>query len=782
MTKRSSRLFVRTFNQLFIVVVLLMAVSLMVAQQPPLDLVHPRLFFTDRDILTLRQRAQTTHRDIWLPIQTAAEQIAGEMPPDQPPSAADEDFYRGAGDRAMLLAFACVINDSYCSPAVRHLTALAGWATWDQADQVGLGLAHMLQGSALAYDWLYPLLSAQEQTVVSQTLAHWAERMYNASRAPRYEPEMNNWWRRSYFQNQYFINNSALGLASLALNDSESEAPAAWLQHAERQLATGRDVLNAIGDGTWHESIPYQNYLLTLSMPFLVNLERIAGTDLVPHDYLRQYVEWRLYNLLSNGAFILSYGDFEWWWGNGFEPQNVLRYIAGSDQNGTAEWLAQQIVASTPRQPDKDHAPWYVLEFLYYDAAVPAEPPTQQDNTQTFADLGAVVWRTGWDPNSLVFALKSGPSGGRFAHESFIGGISPWDPPCTATGCQLNIGHDHDDTGGFYLYRDGQWLIPETVVYADPSTHFHNTILIDGQGQYRPPTADFIEDAADLTYNDASVDHNASTMNFSYVSTEFTERFQIAGLDSVRRQVLFVRPGYLVMVDYLAADRAHAYESRIHFGGDLAFDQGWIRSTLPDEQAIGVAILNPELMQVTFGYDGFNYASIRPAEPAQETTIATVILPTFASQWQKRPQVSIVDDNGDALAIRLDFVDCSECADTLLLRRSADALGTSTVASYEFDGRAAYIRRSADGAPESLFISGGTRLIDQGRDQLLFSGTRRTNGLEIDYLGSLLVLSGDLQASASLFAPGVEIVVLNGQRVGFVTDENHITINPEAKP
>jgi hypothetical protein len=774
-------LFVRTLNQLFIVIVLLLAVSLIVAQEPPLETTHPRLFFTNRDLQTLQQRAQTTHHDIWLPIQTAAEQIAGEIPPEQPPAAADEDFFRGAGDRAMLLAFACVISDSYCSPAMRHLIALSGWTTWDQEDQAGLGLAHMLQGSALAYDWLYPLLSAQEQTTVSQALAHWSERMYNASRAERYVPEWNNWWRKSYFQNQYFINNSALGLASLALSDALPEASAVWLAQAEGQMMTGRNVLEATADGTWHESIPYQNYLLTLSLPFLVNLERITGTDLMPHVYLQQYVDWRLYNLLSNGEFILGYGDFEWWWANGFEPQNVLRYIAGTQQDGTAEWLAQQILASAPRQPDKDHAPWYVLEFLYYDAAVMAEPPTQQANAQTFDDLGAVVWRTGWDPNSIVFALKSGSSGGRFAHESFISGIAPWDPACTVTGCQLNIGHDHDDAGGIYLYRAGQWLIPETVSYADPATHFHNTFLIDGQGQYRPATADFIEDAADLAYNDASIDRHSSTMNFSYVSANLTERYRIADLRTVTRQVMFVRPGYLVMVDHLAADSAHSYESRLHFGGDLAFDQGWIRSTLPDGQEIGVAILNPESMQVTFGYDGFNLASIRPAQSAAETTLAAVIFPTFASQWEQRPQVSIIADDGDALAISVDLLECSQCADTILLRRITGSTGTASFGPYAFDGHAGYIRRGADGAFESLFISGGTRLVDTEQEQVLFSGLRRTSGLEVDYLGSLLVLSGDLQASATLYAPGVEIVLLNGQRIGFVADEDHITVNPEAQ-
>ena len=77
---------------------------------------HPRILFSVDDIPALRARAETTHREIWLPIQEYADSLLDSAPPSSSPSDGDLDAYRNAGDQLIVLAFACVITgeERYC--------------------------------------------------------------------------------------------------------------------------------------------------------------------------------------------------------------------------------------------------------------------------------------------------------------------------------------------------------------------------------------------------------------------------------------------------------------------------------------------------------------------------------------------------------------------------------------------------------------------------------------------------------------------------------------------
>ncbi|MCB0185175.1 MAG: DUF4962 domain-containing protein, partial [Caldilineaceae bacterium] len=428
-------------------------------------------------------------------------------------------------------------------------------------------------GNSLAYDWLYSRLTSEERQRVRVSLGQWAQAMYEASTAPSYNDGWDNWWRKSYVQNHFWTNNSALGMAGLALL-GEDERADVWVAHAKAQLIHVRDLLNAINDGSWHEGIHYQSYGLTMMLPFLVNLRALDGTDLIPHTYLRNYPAWRLYNYLPGTTqFILAYANFDWSWGNAYSPQNLLRFAAAEYGDGSAEWMAQQLDSAGGRGANVYNTPWHVLEFLYYDATVAAQPPSDVTQAHLFPDLEAVIWRTGWGEEDLVFGFKSGAYGGRFGFNSFTQGAYPWPVPCPETGCQLNTDHDHDDTNGFYIYQGGQWLAPESEGYRRTATSLHNTLLIDGQGQYRPAWERFGHHPEDYLASDGFLQQTADTTNFNYVVGDATRRYkQIDGIEAVTRHVVFVRPGYFLLLDHVAAATPHTYEWISHFGGAVTVD------------------------------------------------------------------------------------------------------------------------------------------------------------------------------------------------------------------
>ena len=820
------------------------------AAQAPLA--HPRLFFTAEDIPRLREMAATTHNDIWLPIREYAQSLVGSLPPDSS-SGQDLSFFRNYGDQLTTLAFACVIEDSpdLCDLAIDFLIAPSGWDQWGESNQRGLGLAHMLAGSAFGYDWLYDQMTPDQQNTVRINLATWTQRMYEAS-SGTYQAGWNNWWRKSYLQNFYWITNSALGLAGLALLDDLDDplqvqcavsAPTnvnvrtgpgtnytiaevipagqtrypigqmmgedgylwwkldeqrwvrsdvvranegcaglnmdaqTWIDHAAEQMTIAQFFLNGIGDGTWHESMTYQSYLLVFSLPFLINLREIQGVDLLPATYLQNYAPWRLYNYLSGSIeFLMGFGDFERTWGNSFIPQVLLRFIASEYGDSYAAWTAEKITAADGRNANINSAPWYVYEFFTYNPDVIPRPPFDLPLSQTFPDLEGVIWRTGWDSDALVFGFKTGAYGGRFAFESFLAGDHPWKAPCAISHCSLNTEHDHDDTNTFYLYRAGTWLAPETEGVGNYDTSFHNTLLIDGQGQYRPPEERYGEYPEDLAGSDGVLEATASAPHFDYLAANATRRYrQIDGIEDVTRYVVFVRPDYFVMVDNLQAASPKYYEWVLHFGEEVRIEGQRVRGIASDGQVLDVGIVAPNPAVIVSGNDGRPYVHIGASRLAADLRFVNLLYPADSEASAGNPSATLLADDGTVVVVRIESHTGSEHVDDILVRvdRTHNDIDAGP---YRTDARVAVIRRNTAGKVEQWFIFGGTHLRDTISGALLVDGLAPDASFEATIGDATLEIAGAIPSGASVYAPDIESLIVYGASQSFTRDGDLIII------
>ncbi|NJO06827.1 MAG: DUF4962 domain-containing protein, partial [Chloroflexaceae bacterium] len=607
---------------------------------------RPRLFVRPADLPRLRAQASTSHQAIWQPIDAF---VQGQLTATAPLSAPVEislEAYRVAGNQLIPYAFVCMVQETpaVCDLARRFLLAYAEWPTWDVDQNRDLGLSHMLLGNALAYDWLHSRLSPAERATVQASLARRAAELYEASTTPRNDA-WNNWWTHSYMQNHYMNKHAALGMAGLALL---GDVPAAqqWVDHAAARLERLVALLEGIGDGTWHEGISYQQYGLTTLLPFLVNLRDVQGIDLLPTTYLRQYGTWRLYNHLpGTNQYILPTSDFEWGWVGTGLTLNLLRYVAATYQDGTTEWLAQQI-EGLGRSANEYQTPWYVFEFFYYDPTIAAAPPDNLPGAAVFPDLAAVIWRTGWGTDDLVFGFKAGVYGGQHAFETFVNNEHPWNLPCDANPCQLNIGHDHLDTNSFYLARGQHWLVPEQVGNGQADTLFHNTLLIDGQGQYRPDPGVFNRDPALFAGSDGRLQTAVSTKGASYLAADATRRYrQFDDLEAVVRHVIFVQPDYFLIVDQLAASKTHEYTWIAHGPGSIVQDGAWLRSEGADDQVLGIVPLAPVTRTVQLETGDLFSVHIRTATPVDDVQLVHLLYPTTAAAWDTRPTVTLLTDD-----------------------------------------------------------------------------------------------------------------------------------------
>ena len=755
---------------------------------------HPRLFFSSADVPALQARAQSSHSDIWLGVKAFTASQLNSAPPAQPFTAPDlnteQDDFRNGGNELIAFALTCRIqaDTASCALAKRYLLAYATWTRWGEGGQRGLGLAHMVLGNTIAYDWIFDRLTAVEQTTVRTTLATHAQELYEAATGA-YSDTWLNWWRKSYAQNHDFVIYSALGTAALALWDEDSRSPT-WFALARDRMTSVQTLLNGIQDGSWHEGIPYQSYALTMALPFWVNARRLQGVDLLPHAYLAQYARWRIYNRVvgasvadttaasatdtsakSNEQYILPSGDFDWSWGDSYAPYALLHFVAAEQHDGYAQWLAGQLV-SAGRKTSVYDAPWQALEFFYFDPSVathaPDASPGALSSSATFTDAQAVVWRTGWGASDLAFAFKSGAYGGRFAFDSFVNQLQPWGD-CHVAGCQLNMGHDHDDTNGFYLFRAGRWLAPEVVANNGYESSLHNVMLVDGQGQDRL-SQDAPSSASELAGTDGKLLSASDMPDFDFLAADATQRYRsITGLSQVQRRVVFVRaqPAYFLILDNLSATAAHTYTWVCHFNAPVTVSGNWLRSDASVTQTLGVELIAPQPMTYTLGNDGLPFVHTQPATPAPDARLIHLLAPLDSQNWNGRPDGQLVSDDGISATIHVTQTDGR--ADDVVM-----GYGSSPSADL------AVVSRDASATPIRLMLSNGTTLVDPSTGQTLIDASARLPAIEARMSGTLTEVFVQTQVPATttikLLAPNSQTVLVNGVTAAFTRQGDLIVI------
>lgn len=741
---------------------------------------HPRLLFTPAMIDSLQRKAASSHQTIWAPIKDFADTEASLQLPRNAP---DNDFeaYRLYGDQVIAFAFACAISEqtNHCNLAKRTLLTYASWDRWDEDQTRDLGLAHMLMGNAIAYDIMDTRLSPDERQTIRTSLANQAQKMYEAS-INNSTDDWNNWWGSAFMQNHNWVNHSGLGMAGLALLDEDDRAEL-WVNHARERLLHVQYLLNGIEDGTWHESIPYQEYGLNMLLAFLSSLRRVEDVDQIPHTYLQNYAPWRIYNYLPETTdFLMSYGDFEWNWLNGALSLRLLRFVAAEYQDSNAEWLAQQIEATAGRYPKGWEAPWYVFEFLAYDPDVSPRSPDNLAHSYVFEDLTAVIWRTGWGVHDIAFGFKAGVYGGRYGFDTFTQNENPWDRHCLDAGCAFNIGHDHLDTNSFYLTLGNQWLAPESVGVDLSATSFHNTLRIDDRDQYRPPEDHYDQYTEDFRGSDGFLETAASTPEFDYLAADATRRYKNrAGIRDVTRSVLFVRPDYFMMLDSITSDARHRYDWVCHVDNDVQVDGSWIRSETSGDAILGIQVVAPESFDTVINEDENDQTSIavHSTSDQSDARLVHLLYPADRDVWYKRPQASLTDDNGEAVELRVDLEAQGDGWDDIMLTYAEPTVATA-LSSYAYDGRVAAVRYDRDDTISRLFLMGGTFLMDLSHDRELVKDISSSTVLEVVYNGTDVTVSGHLPSQINLYAPRVRTLTVNGDERSFRRTGDMIHFDP----
>lgn len=168
--------------------------------------------------------------------------------------------------------------------------------------------------------------------------------------------------------------------------------------------------------------------------------------------------------------------------------------------------------------------------------------------------------------------------------------------------------------------------------------------------------------------SDGSLEDTANTPSFDYVAADATQRYKdIPGLEDITRYVVFVRPGYFVMLDNLAADATHQYEWVSHFGESVSIERQWVRGDAGGGQILGVGTASPQSYARTTGDDGKPYIRIRTASAVDDVRFVHILYPTDDTSWDTRPTTEILEDTGAAIAVRVNMNVSSGRTDDILL-------------------------------------------------------------------------------------------------------------------
>ncbi|HET7826676.1 MAG TPA: heparinase II/III family protein [Anaeromyxobacter sp.] len=755
---------------------------------------HPHVLFGAGDVARLRSRAATTHAAIAQGLTAGTDEFMGatvsqagivSWPTGSTFSLGD---LRDVGNGIAVFAFVWQLQgtDAYLQLAREWLLTATSWPTLDLAGDNDLSLAHAVIGVAIAYDILYGQLADAERAQVVGALVAGANQLYAYGSG-------GGWWEREWLQNHNWINHAAVGFAALALQGEIADTTtAAWLEYARANAAMVNATMAPIGDGGWHEGPGYLDYGFTYHLPFTWALARAGGQDLTDNAYLRGDVGYRAHAQIAEKPWqkVLTYGDFF-----GFPAQEgvmQLRFAASQYRDTIAQAVADRQLAGSSRFTYAVECMDQLFEFLFYDPSVPSADLSQLPLDWYGDDLQAVVFRSGWGPGSTLFAMKSGPMGGRSVWERVLA-----NDPAVAL---VDIGHDHADDNGFYLNVGGSWLAPEAEGYyighpesplpAANQTIYHNALTIDGVGQAGEGVR-ATDNGPSLPWYGArtgSIPFHGSTRNHAYAVADGSRLYPPSlGLTRWDRHALFLGRRWVVLRDVVRASAAHDFHWLVHFLNGAAQDGTWLMGTADGGRALGVAVVSPAAWNLTVTQqsprqiDGLNPAGsvtgaeVAPASPTPSVTFLTALVPTTTASWSSRPTVVPLDAAQPEAGL---VVTAGTQVATAIF--SDDPTASSSASGVDLAGLAGVLE--ADGAAPTRVLLVQARSLSQG-GALVASQDGTASILEAEGLGDAeLRLTGDVLGTARVRAPSATRVTWFGKDVPFARDGDYVDVNKTATP
>jgi hypothetical protein len=289
---------------------------------------------------------------------------------------------------------ALILEDrTYVDAALKQIYALFDeeqWPEWADMAHLNKGLhadlrhGQLVMPVAVAYDWMYHLLTDEERQLILDGIETYAIEPYKKA-VEAEEPfarRQTNWMT---------VMAGGFGIAGMALAGDHPDAE--WLiEFARPRMEAYLDILGP--DGEFNESVQYAGSMNNVVRYFTALRYATGGKDKpFERHSLDKFCEWYMYMTMPPGR-VVGFGD------PAPDMPPVVDYIsaiAAARQNPKFQWFYMQygdMMLDTHRKR--------ALELLYFDDGIEAESPAGDWPLAAAYDAEAkiVTSRASWDPES----------------------------------------------------------------------------------------------------------------------------------------------------------------------------------------------------------------------------------------------------------------------------------------------------------------------------------------------------------------------------------------------
>jgi hypothetical protein len=503
---------------------------------------RPRLYFSPDLVREIRSDKDGQYSGLTRPVIAEAEMILAMNEPlfEEPepwPEQDYEDLYNKAWrsmrpytQRMLTSAMAYLYTGDrrFAMEARRRLMHFMTWEVEGSSStiwptELGMDIA---ENTPPVFDWIYDILSEDERELCKEVLT---ARMVQINRDVHRSRNMES---RPFSSHPGRMVGFAIeGGIVLAHESPEAKD---WLDYTLRLLwstypAWGGD------EGGWHEGISYWSSYMR-RMTRIVHELDYYGIPLKNKPFFQNTGYYGLYAAYPHRP-TGSFGD-----GAQTPPgvaAGLITYILSNlYDNPYFRWHAEEISA----------LPSGRKAARIFNPHLEARPPDDLPQSRVFYDVGLVAMHSKMaEPdNNVMMLFKSNPFGAishnHASQNAFI--IEAFkEPLAISSGYYRSYGSPH--------HRNWVW-----------ETKAHNSILVDNEGQVprqRSSRGEIIQ------YRENE--------NFVYTAGDATEAYG-GRLEKFHRHVIFVRPGYFVIIDDLkSSGRESTYQWLLHAMNEMQVDQ-----------------------------------------------------------------------------------------------------------------------------------------------------------------------------------------------------------------
>jgi len=550
-----------------------------------------------------------------------------------------------------------------------------GHTSYKNQDQVHRQITYR---SAMAYDWIYDILSSDEKAKILNMLEIRTEVMDYLLGSLCNSPFDSHGW-------------TAFGYIGIIAVATYGEIPKADMYL--REIIPAYTALLppwSYQDGGWSQGTDYWQYSTFFEQEFMDVLARAGIIDLYKEAWAQNEYLWTMYAYPAG-----SYGSFGdqsnrmFPGANKREPfsASTLMNYAYYNKNPYALWLAKEIGTEFDTMFDS---------YFTFAADVTPKKPENYPLAHWFKDIDWVVMTDSLEDRERVqMTFKSSPYG--------------------------SFNHSHPDQNAFIIQAYGENLAIKSGYYdayhtihdstITRATFSHNTITVDGaKGQSddnlhaRGKIISFAncEDFASVTGDATGAYNNIKVGNF----TKTPEALQ-GELDKFTRTMLYIRPDVFITVDKLKAKDKSSFEWWLNSEHrmDYSDNAAYIKE---GKACLDTKILYPENIKARY-YEGFVSPIDGKHYPATGRCLG----------WNEHDKICFATENVDKTTI-VSFMNVHKDGEA---PREYTAEKTDKVMKLTFETATVYINLTEKAVSSDNITFDGDAVVISGDGYMLSNGT-----------------------------------------------------------